>query len=1048
MVDARFQIKILFGLAFISGIFLVPFINLQLNPSPKTQTIHVSYTYPGASSEKVEAQVTAPLESVLSSLDHLATIESTSSAGKGELRLSFDRQKNIEDIRLEVATQIRLIYPFFPASVTYPLIKYKSTFSANPILLVYALTSTLEPEILNNLVDDELVKPISQIDGVHEVELRGLTEYEWVLKVRELALATLGFTYEDIRQRIHQWTQRNHLGTALDEGTGQMITLKWQAGADLESIPNNLRSLPLDHRQGRMIYMGDVVRVFKRIQPTESHYRVNGEKGIHLVIKSDAQVNQISLSAAIRSFITEQRRLLSDPIEIIPLTDRSAYLKSELSTILRRMLVALSILFVFMLIIYRKVNLLAPIWFGFAATLSLSIIAIYFMGLELHLYSLAGLTLSLGIVLDNLIVMAEHLRHQGRQRIFVALLAATLTTLGAVSIIFFISPEYREQLTDFVYIFCITVGMSLVVALFFMPAMVKSQLEAASHPGKGFVFFFNRHYKKYTSCLSHRRWLAFPILLLTFGLPLFLIPSEIEGEGFVTRKYNEIMDGVYGQTIHPKISKYLGGTLQLFMQSKDKFVFRQEQKEETKLHVRASMPFGGTTDQLNAIIISFEHYLKQFDQIKQFHSRISGPTSSSIEITFKEPHGNGSFPYQLKHLLEGEAIEHGSADFQIYGVGRGFNNDLRGAMLSTHLRLLGYHYDHLWLLAEEIRLKLLKHIRIQEVFINPSFRYFAPEHEFYQAQFKPESLQGKGSLIALRNDWQQLNPDQGIITRSSSHGFTMPIRMISDDKKKNDLWSIQHRIHQLDSATYFKNIFLTNLKKRKGTNDIVRHNQQYQLYLEYDFIGNHRLAERVKEQALAEIKPQLPPGYSISDDQSRWWWNEAEDELLYVILGALLLIVIISAILFNSLRQALIPLILVPPAFIGIFLATHFLDFRFDQGGFAALLLVAGLSVNAGIFIINDHNNIKKSKLGLSSVDIFIRAFNAKIKPIFLMILSTILGLFPFVLFDKDEPFWYALAICTIAGLTFSFLGIVFFLGMVLIEKSGTGEVSNQGLHL
>src|SRR5690606_30194264 len=160
---------------------------------------------------------------------------------------------------------------------------------------------------------------------------------------------------------------------------------------------------------------------------------------------------------------------------------------------------------------------------------------------------------------------------------------------------------------------------------------------------------------------------------------------------------------------------------------------------------------------------------------------------------------------------------------------------------------------------------------------------------------------------------------------------------------------------------------------------------------------------------------QLPPGYQISNDQSGWWWRQSQDKMTYIVIASLVVIFLISSILFNSLRQALIPLLLVPISFIGIFLVVHFFNFRFDQGGFTAFLLVAEHSVNAGKFIINDYTNIRKHRK-INNLQVYIQAYHRKIIPVLLTVLSTILGLLPFLLFEKDEPFWYPLAICTIAG--------------------------------
>ena len=1023
-----FTLKILFLLLSLTGLYLFPKVNLQLSPSPKTNHLSVSFNYPGAGAELVEREATSILEGALSRLNNLVTIESTSSDGQGQIQLEFDKYVSIEDVRLLVSTIVRQVHPSLPDNVHYPRISYQSTFESYPVILVYALLDKNKSHAFKQAIDRDIVLPLSAIKGIYDIEITGLENREAVVELDEYSLRSLDISSDEIRRAIIDGKTREQVGF-VSEQHGQITGVNYSAtkgGNPMEA----LRHLVIQNKGNRNIKLTDVADVYDRYELKKRHYRINGLTSVNMVIRADPKVNQIDLAAAIHKKIN-QIRINTDQVEIIKQADRTIYLKEQLRTIMTRMLVALGILFLFMLLIYRSVRRLWPVWCGFIVTLLLSVIVYYFAGLELHLYSLAGLTLSLGIVLDNLIIMTEHVRHQGNQRIFVALLAATLTTVGALSIIFFISPEYREQLTDFAWIFIINLSMSLLVSLLLIPVITKSEpLSQKYGTRRRRMIKLNRYHKKYVSWTTRRKWIPLTILLLSFGIPLFLLPTKWKKEHKYATAYNKIMEGTYGQEIHPVLSKYLGGTLTLFTRSKDRFYFQRRDPQETKLYINAKMPFGGTTEQLNELVLEFERFLSVFPEVKQYHSRVNNPYNSRIEISFKKEYADGIFPYQLKSRLESMAVDMGSGDFQIYGVGRGFDNELRGAHLSTHLRMLGYNYDQLWKVAEIARKNLLQHMRIQKVFINPTRNYYAPSTQFYQADFDPRTFPEKFFATSLYSLWNSSQPDQGVVADYTSGNTPYPVRLIYPDDKRNTFWNLQNSIYKYDSAHFIKNTNLINLEKRTGSYDIVRHNQQYQLYVEYDFIGNYRLAEKVKTQALKEIAAQLPPGYMISDEKYQWWWRESSDKLTYIVLGSLVLIFFISSILFNSMRQALIPLLLVPPAFIGIFLATHFLEFRFDQGGFAALLLVAGLCVNAGIFILNDYNNFRNKWPTRSRIDLYVKAFNSKIIPVFLTALSTILGLLPFLLFEKNEPFWYALALCTIAGLLFSFIGILGILGI------------------
>ena len=143
--------------------------------------------------------------------------------------------------------------------------------------------------------------------------------------------------------------------------------------------------------------------------------------------------------------------------------------------------------------------------------------------------------------------------------------------------------------------------------------------------------------------------------------------------------------------------------------------------------------------------------------------------------------------------------------------------------------------------------------------------------------------------------------------------------------------------------------------------------------------------------------------------------------------------------LLESLRQPLAVILMLPLSYIGVFLTFCLFNFNFDQGGYAAFLFLGGIVVNSALYILNDMNNLKKSNPGLSGVKLYIKAYNAKIIPILLTIVSTVLGLTPFLLGGRTESFWFALSAGTIGGLLFSLLMLMVFLPLFIWDGSGSG---------
>ena len=139
--------------------------------------------------------------------------------------------------------------------------------------------------------------------------------------------------------------------------------------------------------------------------------------------------------------------------------------------------------------------------------------------------------------------------------------------------------------------------------------------------------------------------------------------------------------------------------------------------------------------------------------------------------------------------------------------------------------------------------------------------------------------------------------------------------------------------------------------------------------------------------------------------------------------------------MFESLKQPLVILSVIPISFIGVFVIFYLFDFNFDQGGLASFVLLSGITVNSSIFLLNEFNYIKNEKGELNEVKVFILAYKNKIIPIGMTVLSTVFSFLPFTINGQNEVFWFALAVGTIGGLLFTILAITFFLPIFCIKK-------------
>ncbi len=1045
-----FRVVLLAVVIGICGMGVLPFLSIQLNPPPRSHGLQISYQLPGGTPENIESEITAPLERVLASIEGLNQIESRSTDNSGQIQLQFDDKFDIGEKRLETSARIRQLYDQFPPGTSFPQIHYRSEFQTDQRLLTFAISSTMPSSQLHDYLTRNLLPDISAQQGIASVNIYGASEREIHLVLQPKKLQALNVEPSEVINTIRTAITKRELGQTRISGQSPTPELTYLVyggeGIDrqpLDFIPN----LPIGQRSDRMIYVRDVGHLRMDVAPPNQYYRINGLQSVNLTVMAERSANLLRLADNTVDMVNRFESENASFLQVFESYNAADFLGSELTTITWRSGATLLILLLFIIVIYRNVRQILIIVSCLIFTLLASFLVYYFAGLSLHLYSIAGLTLSFGIILDNILIMSDHVRKKGNQAIFLAILAATVTTIGALAAIFLMEKNQRENLVDFFLIFSINLTMSLVTALILIPALsslfgVRDQIRFRRKLASKLAGI-NRVHRNYIGFVSRYRLVIPLVFILSFGVPLFLLPTSIDQEGKWAQRYNDFQEKpLYADHIRPFMDEWLGGTFRLFYNHRDRFFFGSQRREETKLYLQSQMPPGGTLEQLNEVMLRIEAFLKSFPEIQQFQLNISSPQRATIEIHFQDAYQQSGFPYQLKDELTTFAISAGSADFRVWGVGDAFNNVLPGERVSTHIILTGYNFDKIWSLARTSQAYLEQHPRIKKVFINTDVNYYIPDNYYYYLEFKDPAFLLKNNihLGIMASHLQTGRRDFGPVARWPYDGRMIPLRMMQTLDDQDQMWSFMKAPVGLDSASFYRQEHVFNLNKEKGSSDIVRKNQAYQLVLEYDFIGNYRLGQKVMEESLEQIQAGLPVGYKVESQRNYWQRNSTESSIIGIILAGVVFVWILGSILFNSVRQALIPVAMIPFAYIGIFLATHFFEFQFGQGGLASFLLVGGLSVNAVFFIINDYNRIRLRQPFLSTSEAYLKAYNGKIVPILLTALSTVLGLLPFVLFDKDDPFWFSLAICTIGGMIISVLVLVlllpvFFKGKLITDN-------------
>ena len=617
---SAFTLIVAFLCVALAGLAFVPLLPIKLSPSRALPKLSVSYQMSGNSSRVIEMEVTSRLEAMLARVKGIKEITSTSGNGWGRITLELDKHTRVDAARFEVSTIIRQTWPELPESLSYPLLQMsRPDDKEERPFMSYTLNAAAAPILIQRFAEEQIKPRLSGLAGIYRIDVTGATPMEWQLTYDSQQLTDLGITLTEIEEAISRHYQEEFLGLANQHNaTGGKEWIRLALMTDQQTAGFDAEAILLRSKNGKLIHLSQLVEVTHQEEAPQSYYRINGLNSIYLSLQAEETANQLRLAKQVKEEMAQIRALLPAGYEMHANYDATAYIQEELHKIYVRTGLTLLILLLFVLLITREMRYLALIVVSLAVNLCVAVIFYYLLGLEMQLYSLAGITISLSLVIDNTIVMTDHIRRRHNREAFLSILAATLTTMGALVIVFFLDEEIRLNLQDFAAVVIINLAVSLLTALFLVPALIEKMGLAGesvvpSSRGKrwqaqqrGMALAFQHYYQGQIRFLGRWKKSACLLLLLAFGLPVFLLPEKIELTSKDPKKTLTARDSLWintynkwtatdtwKETVKPILDKSLGGTLRLFVEKvyEGSYFTRNE---ETVLQIAASMPNGTT----------------------------------------------------------------------------------------------------------------------------------------------------------------------------------------------------------------------------------------------------------------------------------------------------------------------------------------------------------------------------------------------------------------------------------------------------------------------
>ena len=552
------------------GIFAYRLLSVAALPAVDFPTISITATLPGASAETMAASVAAPIERQLSTIAGITSLTSSSSLGITSITIQFDLNRNIDGAALDVQTALSVAQRRLPVEMTTPPSFRKVNPGDFPILYISLNSPTLPLSAVNEYGEITLAQQISQLPGIAQVLIYGAQKFAVRVQVDPVAAASRNISLEDIRSVVSKTNSNTPVGTL--SGPKQSVTLKASAAM---TNAEEYRKVVVAYRNGVPVPLDQVARVIDSVENDKTASWFNENRAIVLAIQRQPDANTVAVVDLVRERLPQYRAMVPPSIRMEVLNDRSISIRDSVVDVQETLAIAICLVVMVIFLFLRTVS--ATLIPALAVPVSLigTCAAMYVFGFSINNMTLLALTLSVGFVVDDAIVMLENIvRHiEGGMRPFEAALKGareigfTIVSITFSLIAVFIPVLLMGGMVGRVFReFAVTIAVAIIVSGFVsltLTPMLCARVLRTHHEGEKQNFVLRMFEAMFKGWLRGYEWALdkvlahkFIVLLVTLGtlaatfwlytvIPKGFFPTE--DTGFISASTEGASDVSFGQ---------------------------------------------------------------------------------------------------------------------------------------------------------------------------------------------------------------------------------------------------------------------------------------------------------------------------------------------------------------------------------------------------------------------------------------------------------------------------------------------------------------------
>ncbi len=533
-------------------------------PSFNTPIISVSASLPGASPENMASAVALPLEKEFSTIDGITVISSTNFLGSTSITLEFNNNRDIDKAAVDVQAALLRAQKRLPIEMTVPPSYRKINPADTPVLVVRMQSPSVSLSELNAFAENLLSPNLSTISGVAQVLVYGAKRYAIRVRVHPDALGNRNLTVDDVATAINKANSNSPVGVL--DGPRQAITI--YANPQLVK-PEEFGNLIISQKNGLPIYLKDVAEVEESYEDVKSFASANGERSIAIAVLRQPSANTVEVVRSVKALLPELQKQMPESVKLQLLNDRSLSIIEAIHDV--NLTLALTVLLVVLVIFLFLKHASATIIPSISLPISLigAFFLLYFFGYSLDNISLLGITLAVGLVVDDAIVVLENIMRyieegmeplkaslKGSKEVGFTIISISISLVAVFIPLFFMAGPIGLLFREFAVVVSLSILVSAIVSLTVVPMLCSRFLPKPGQHAKEYAInrkfdlFFNWMLKTYIHyldlALNNRKkvlWGAissFAITIILFAYsPKGFFPEEDIGQIQATTEASE-----------------------------------------------------------------------------------------------------------------------------------------------------------------------------------------------------------------------------------------------------------------------------------------------------------------------------------------------------------------------------------------------------------------------------------------------------------------------------------------------------------------------------